>query len=81
MQEPVGGTREIESFVAMLSPEGDPETTGSGRRFGNAQVYSLRLSLGESERLRELAIASNTSPQALAMEWVTQRLQWEAAQR
>ncbi|GAB3452921.1 hypothetical protein [Actinophytocola sediminis] len=69
---------ELESYLAALSPEGDPETTGSGRRFGGAEVYQLRLSLMANEQLRELAAHHQTSPMALAQEWVLQRLEWES---
>lgn len=69
---------ELESYLAALSPEGDPETTGTGRRFGGAEVYQLRLSLMANEQLRELAAHYQTSPMALAQEWVLQRLEWEA---
>lgn len=69
---------ELESYLAALSPEGDPESTGSGRRFGGAEVYQLRLSLMANEQLRELAALHQTSPMALAQEWVLQRLEWEA---
>jgi hypothetical protein len=71
---------ELESYLAALSPEGDPETTGSGRRFGGSQVYQLRLSLMANEQLREIAAHNHTSPLALAQEWVMQRLEWEAQQ-
>jgi hypothetical protein len=71
---------ELESYLAALAPESDPETTGSGRRFGNAEVYQLRLPLMANEQLRELAAMRRTSPHALAQEWVMQRLQWEAQQ-
>jgi hypothetical protein len=33
------------------------------------------------QQLRELADEHGTSPQALAQEWVVQRLKWEAGQR
>lgn len=69
---------ELESYLAALSPEGDAETTGTGRRFGGAEVYQLRLSLMANEQLRELAAHYQTSPMALAQEWVMQRLEWEA---
>jgi hypothetical protein len=69
---------ELESYLAALSPEGDAETTGSGRRFGSAQVYQLRLPLMANEQLRELAAYHQTSPMALAQEWVLQRLEWES---
>jgi hypothetical protein len=71
---------ELESYLAALSPEGDPETTGSGRRFGGSQVYQLRLSLMANEQLKEIAAHNQTSPLALAQEWVMQRLEWEAQQ-
>jgi hypothetical protein len=70
--------QELESYLAALSPEGDPESTGSGRRFGGAEVYQLRLPLMANEQLRELAAYHQTSPMALAQEWVLQRLEWEA---
>ncbi|HEX3792628.1 MAG TPA: hypothetical protein VHW44_32520 [Pseudonocardiaceae bacterium] len=73
--------RELESYLAALSPESELESTGAGRRFGNAQVYQLRLQLVADAQLRELAEQYGTSPQALAQEWVMQRLTWEADQR
>jgi hypothetical protein len=71
---------ELESYLAALSPASEAETTGSGRRFGGAEVYQLRLSLVANEQLRELAELRNTSPMALATDWVMQRLEWEAQQ-
>jgi hypothetical protein len=73
---------ELTSYLAALAPEtADPETTLGGSSFGNAQVYQLRLTLMDNEQLKELAAERQTSPQALATEWVMQRLQWEARQR
>lgn len=77
-QEETLPDHELESYLAALSPEGDPETTGSGRRFGGSQVYQLRMSLMANEQLREIAAHNQTSPLALAQEWVMQRLEWEA---
>jgi aryl-alcohol dehydrogenase-like predicted oxidoreductase len=71
----------LENYLAALAPDSEVETTGTGRRFGNAQVYQLRLQLTANEQLRELAAQHGTSPQALAQEWVLQRLGWEAEQR
>lgn len=71
---------ELESYLAALSPDGDAETTGSGRRFGGAEVYQLRLPLMANEQLRRLAAYRQTSPMALAQEWVMQRLEWECQQ-
>jgi len=71
---------ELENYLAALAPEADVETTASGRRFGNAEVYQLRLSLIANEQLREVAAHRQTSPHALAQEWVMERLSWEAQQ-
>ncbi|WP_352244056.1 hypothetical protein [Lentzea sp. NBRC 105346] len=70
---------ELTSYLAALAPD-DAETT-AGSSFGNAQVYQLRLQLMANEQLKELAAERQTSPQALATEWVMQRLEWEARQR
>ncbi|HEX6341612.1 hypothetical protein [Umezawaea sp.] len=73
---------ELTSYLAALAPEtADTETTAGGTSFGTAQVYQLRLTLMDNEQLKELAAERQTSPQALATEWVMQRLQWEARQR
>ncbi|HEY0641583.1 MAG TPA: hypothetical protein VGD67_28480 [Pseudonocardiaceae bacterium] len=69
---------ELESYLAALSPTpADPETTDSGKRFGNAQVYQVRMPSDADESLRNLAIERGTSPLALLQDWVLQRLQWE----
>ena len=80
-QDPQAPGRELENYLAALAPETELESTGAGRRFGNAQVYQLRLQLMADQQLRELAEQLGTSPQALAQDWVVQRLQWEASQR
>jgi hypothetical protein len=81
-QEEILPDEELTSYLAALAPETvDTETTGSGNSFGNAQVYQLRLQLMANEQLKELAAERQTSPQALATEWVMQRLEWEARQR
>jgi hypothetical protein len=79
--DPQAPGRELEDYLAALAPDIDVETTGSGRRFGNAQVYQLRLQLTANEQLRELAAVHGTSPQALAQEWLVERLNWETEQR
>jgi hypothetical protein len=69
---------ELESYLAALSPTpNDPETTDSGKRFGVAQVYQVRMPADADERLRTLAIERGTSPLALLQDWVLQRLEWE----
>jgi hypothetical protein len=69
---------ELTSYLAALAPQSGPESTGTGKRFGEAQVYQLRMNLVASSQLRELAESRGTSPQALAREWVLERLSWEA---
>lgn len=69
---------ELESYLAALAPETAPETTDTGRRFGDAQVLQLRLNLIANDELKQLALARQTSPQALAQEWILERLSWEA---
>lgn len=73
--------RELESYLAALSPDSDLETTTPGRRFGFAEVHQLRLPLAANEQLRDLAARRRTSPMALAQEWIVQRLEWEARQQ
>ena len=70
---------ELTSYLAALAPDADdPESTGTGRRFGEAQVFQIRMNTIASEQLKDLAAERETSPQALAMEWVLERLSWEA---
>jgi hypothetical protein len=76
--EDVVDDHELTSYLAALAPEADPESTGSGKRFGEAQVYQLRLNLIASEQLKAVAAERGTSPQALAQEWILERLSWEA---
>ena len=69
---------ELEAYLAALSPTpADPETTDSGKRFGTAQVYQVRLPAEADERLRNLAIERDTSALSLLQDWVLQRLEWE----
>lgn len=75
--EPAEPDHELESYLAALAPEENVETTGSGRRFGNSDVYQLRLPLIANERLKELAAKQGTSPAALARDWVLQHLSEE----
>ncbi|MCR3721034.1 hypothetical protein LY15_003021 [Prauserella flava] len=73
-----GEDQELSSYLKALAPDNDVESTGSGRKFGDAQVYQLRMTHAAGEELTELAEARGTSPQALALEWVLERLAWEA---
>ncbi|KAA5829237.1 hypothetical protein ABT337_25840 [Saccharopolyspora hirsuta] len=78
--EPAEPDHEFESYLAALAPEEDVESTGSGRRFGAAQVHQLRLPLMANERLKELAAKQGTSPASLARDWVMQHLAMEDEQ-
>jgi hypothetical protein len=68
---------ELTSYLAALAPDSDPESTGSGKRFGEAQVFQLRVSLIASEQLKDIAAERGTSAHALAQEWILERLSWE----
>lgn len=69
---------ELEEYLAALTPmPADPESTDPGKRFGNAQVYQVRLPAEADERLRNLAVERDTSPLAMLQEWSLQRLEWE----
>jgi hypothetical protein len=68
---------ELTSYLAALAPGADNESTGSGKRFGEAQVYQLRMSLIASQQLKDIAAERDISPQALAQEWILERLNWE----
>jgi hypothetical protein len=72
---------ELESYLAALSPHGDPDSTGPANRYGAPPVYQLRLPTEANEQLRQLAAYRQTSPVALAEEWIIQRLEWEAQQQ
>nr|WP_245566084.1 hypothetical protein [Thermocrispum municipale] len=76
--EHVADDEELESYLAALAPETAPETTDTGRRFGDAQVLQLRFNLIALDELKQHALARGISPQALAQEWILERLSWEA---
>ncbi|HZG89825.1 MAG TPA: hypothetical protein VEZ42_06375 [Pseudonocardia sp.] len=66
---------ELDSYLAALAaPDEGIESTG---RFGNAQVFQLRLPALRIEQLRRLAAERNVSPGALAVDWVIDRLDRE----
>lgn len=69
---------EMESYLAALAPNSDTEVTDpTGRRFGNAQAYQVRLSEDSDARLRQLADERQITPLVLLQDWVQQRLDWE----
>ncbi len=65
----------MDSYLAALAPEGDVETTGSDRQFGNSQVHQVRLPLMANEKLNALAARKGTSPAALVRDWVMHHLE------
>jgi aryl-alcohol dehydrogenase-like predicted oxidoreductase len=69
--------KELTSYLAALAPDADNESTGTGKRFGEAQVFQLRMSLIASQQLKDVAEERGISPQALAQEWILERLNWE----
>ncbi len=77
MDDGVVEDTELTSYLAALAPENDLESTGSGKRFGEAQVFQLRMSLVASQQLKDIAAERQISPQALAQEWILERLNWE----
>ncbi|RJQ83724.1 hypothetical protein D5S17_00065 [Pseudonocardiaceae bacterium YIM PH 21723] len=75
VQEP---DHELESYLSALAPEQDPE--GTLTRFGNAEVYQVRLPLLAGDQLRQIAEDRGSAPVALIQEWIMQRLDWENRQ-
>ena len=69
--------KELTSYLAALAPDSDNESTGTGKRFGEAQVFQLRMTVVASQQLKDIAEERNISPQALAQEWILERLNWE----
>jgi hypothetical protein len=70
---------ELESYLAAISPRADSAQPDSSGAFGSAQVFQVRLPGQRIEQLRRLAEALGTSPSALMVEWVVERLDQEAA--
>jgi hypothetical protein len=70
---------DLESYLAAISPRADCAQPDPSGRFGSAQVFQIRLPGQRIEQLRRLAEARGTSPSALMVEWVVERLDQEAA--
>jgi hypothetical protein len=75
--DPAVEDHELTSYLAALAPDADNESTGTGKRFGEAQVFQLRVNVIASEQLKDIAAERGTSPHALAQEWILERLSWE----
>jgi hypothetical protein len=75
--EPPEPDRELDSYLAALSGADDEHPTELTGRFGNAQVFQLRLPALRIEQLRRIAADRGVSPGALAVDWVIERLNRE----
>jgi aryl-alcohol dehydrogenase-like predicted oxidoreductase len=69
--------QELASYLAALSGAADEHPTELTGRFGQAQVFQLRLPALRIEQLRRIAAERGVSPGALAVEWVIERLNRE----
>jgi hypothetical protein len=69
--------QELDSYLAAISGAADEHPTELTGRFGQAQVFQLRLPALRIEQLRRIAADRGVSPGALAVEWVIERLNRE----
>lgn len=79
MDAALAGDGDLDSYLAALSPADAEHPTELTGRFGSAQVFQLRLPALRIEQLRRIAAERGVSPAALAMDWVIDRLDREAA--
>lgn len=68
---------ELDSYLAALAPSAEPGASELTGRFGTAQVFQIRLPALRIEQLRHVAEERGTSPAALVVDWVTERLEQE----
>ena len=69
--------RELDTYLAALSPESDVGPSELTGRFGSAEVFQLRLPALRIEQLRRFAAEQGVPPAALAVDWVIERLDAE----
>jgi hypothetical protein len=69
--------RELDIYLAALSPESDVGPSELTGRFGSAEVFQLRLPALRIEQLRRYAAERGVPPATLAVEWVIERLDAE----
>ncbi len=69
--------RELDSYLAALSPESDVGPSELTGRFGSAEVFQLRLPALRIEQLRRFAAERGVPPATLAVDWVIERLDAE----
>jgi hypothetical protein len=79
MDAALAGDGDLDSYLAALSAGDDEHPTELTGRFGSAQVFQLRLPALRIEQLRRMAEERGVSPGALAVDWVIDRLDREAA--
>lgn len=68
---------ELDSYLAALAPQADPDATELTGRFGSAQVFQVRLPALRIEQLRRISEERGVSPGALVVDWVIDRLDRE----
>ena len=73
LDAPAAPDRELESFLAAISPDVDVALSEQTGRF-SAQVFQLRLPAMRIEQLRRLAEERGVAPASLAVDWVIERL-------
>jgi hypothetical protein len=76
----LAGEGDLDSYLAALSTADAEHPTELTSRFGSAQVFQLRLPALRIEQLRRVAAERGVSPGALAVDWVIDRLDREAAE-
>jgi len=79
MDAALAGDGDLDSYLAALSTADAEHPTELTGRFGTAQVFQLRLPALRIEQLRRMAEERGVSPGALAVDWVIDRLDREAA--
>jgi hypothetical protein len=75
----LAGDGDLDSYLAALSTADAEHPTELTGRFGSAQVFQLRLPGLRIQQLRRIAAERGVSPGALAVDWVIDRLDREAA--
>jgi hypothetical protein len=80
MDAALAGDGDLDSYLAALTAADAEHPTELTGRFGSAQVFQLRLPALRIEQLRRIAADRGVSPGALAVDWVIDRLDREAAE-
>ena len=69
--------KELTSYLAALAPDADNESTGTGKRFGEAQVIQLRMSLIANQQLKDNTTKQNNTPQTHTQKKNHEQHNWE----